>query len=159
MLNKWTMFFAEKRRSLGTACKSAIALAVLPIWLVSMSYCSLAPSITCKPDPSSHEAHCHGHSADSYSDSHSSKSEPTSKKSETCCDSVKTLVSPASNVVVQPPPFSHLLWILSDISLLHFSGPSLPAGFSIYDHRPPGSPIILFSLRHSHQENAPPQSV
>lgn len=157
------MFFSAKRRSFGTTCKSAIALAVLPIWLVSMSYCGIASTVICKPD-ASQKTDCHHHSDDSDTDSHShndshpSKSAPNSK-GEVCCESVKILVTPTSNVVVQPPPPSPVLWILSDVSFLDLIKRGPPSGFFIYDHGPPGSSIILSSLRHSHQENAPPQSV
>ncbi len=157
------MFFGKKRRSFGTACKSAIALAVLPIWLVSMSYCGIASTVICK-SVSSKKTDCQHHSdesnADSHSqnDSHPSKGAPNSK-GEVCCESVKIFVTPTSNVVVQPPPATPLLWILSDISLLDLIKQGMSGEFHVYDHGPPGSSTILSTLRHSHQENAPPQSV
>ena len=136
------MFVSEKRRSFQTFCKGTIALPVLSIWLVSMSYCGLTSIFPCKSD-AAHETKCHHNSEDSDSDSHSHSS-----KNETCCESVKTLVLPASSVVVQPPPPPSLLWILSEPNLLHNIGLGQASGFYINDHGPPGSLLILFSLHY-----------
>lgn len=148
------MFYRAKKRYFGTAFKSMIALVILPVWMVSMSYCTLASTIKCKPT-SFHETNCHGHS---HADSHSTKSAPK-EKGEICCESVKTVVLPVSNVIFQHPSFAQALWGFSDLYIYDLIKRGQPSGFCIYDHGPPGSSIILVSLRYSHQENAPPQSV
>src|SRR3989338_3923065 len=96
MLEKLVMIFGEKK------CFFWVALTLLPIWLVSMSYCGLMSLFpcTCKPK-SSHEMTCHHHaSEDSHSDTHSSQNTPTSKN-EVCCKAVKMVVLSESNIVVQ----------------------------------------------------------
>ncbi len=160
MLKRPPVVFGEKRRSFWSACKSGIALTILPIWLVSMSYCGLTSLFpcTCKHE-SSHEMACHRHSSeDPDSNAHSSQNIPTSKN-EVCCKAIKTVVLSESNIVVQQRSLSVLLWILSDNKLLYASELNRPGKLLVHDHGPPNPPLILFSLRHSHQENAPPSFV
>lgn len=151
------MFRSRNRRNLLKGCKSVVALTTIAAWLTAMSYCSFAGAFACKPS-NSHEAVCHAdtHSHSEDSDSHSPESLPKQQNDEPCCKALQIVVAPTSNVSVQTPAPSYVFWILREVSLFQERELAQSGSLFLFDHDPPGLPIILFSLRHSHQENAPP---
>ena len=139
--------------------KAAIGWIAITAWLVATSYCGL--SAFHKDSDLSHQdgakaavsqdSECH------HSDCHSHKktSDQPKPSNSACCKDLQIVVVSTAHDIQVFPQFS-AFWGPSEIDLLNEHNAGFYKSLFAYGHGPPGTSVILFCLRHSHQENAPP---
>lgn len=128
--------------------KAFLGLLILVVWIFAPCNCVLALKVA-----SSHDAG----NCDCCNTRDANHSKNPAHHDSSCCSSfveAKTAVPPDTSFI-QHLVSSVVLWALSENLALSESRFESNHD-SIYDHSPPSLSVILFSLRHFHQENAPP---